>query len=349
MFRDRHIPAVTWLLAAMTATAPAAPTNTIIFVGDGMGFEHVKAARMYYGPLIFETLPYTAQMTHNNASDGTTDSAASATAMATGHKVNNGVISVKTPGDGSELTTVLERLSGQGKRTGLVTAHTVITDATPAGFGAHAPSRSEEANIADDYLTQTRPNVLFGLTQANLLANAPAAGYTVVTSAAELAALDTNAYTNYAGLFSATGQPTLAEMTSTALDILDNDPDGFFLLVENEETDTSGHENDLEGVVKAILDLDDAVMVALNWAATNGVLDNTLILFTADHETGGLTVLTNNGLGVLPAHMFSTSGHTQTPVPVYAIGSTADAARVTGTIDNTDIFYILNGTGHTDP
>jgi hypothetical protein len=74
------------------------------------------------------------------------------------------------------------------------------------------------------------------------------------------------------------------------------------------------------------------------------VLGDTLIVVTADHETGGLTTHTNNGAGNLPGVTWSTGGHTQTPVPVYATGPLADASRVTGTIDNTDIHFILTGT-----
>jgi hypothetical protein len=292
-----------------------------------MGPEAVNAARMFHNgdtaPLFFETLTYSGSMTHNNAGGGTTDSAASSTAMATGVKVNNRVISVRRPGDGSELQTVLEILSADGKRTGLVTSDVDITDATPAGFGAHADKRSYDPEIADDYLTQTRPNVLFGRSQDDLLLNAAGAGYEVVTTGAGFAALDTGAQTHYAGLFDSIEQPSLADMTATALDILDND---------------------LARVMDSVLELNDAVATAHSWASTAGVLGDTLIIVTADHETGGLDVTANNGAGVPPDHTWSTTGHTKTPVAVYATGPAADASRVSGVIDNTDIHYILTST-----
>ena len=120
------------------------PHNVILFIGDGMGFEQVKAAGIYAhgtsGTLSFESLPYQGEVTTTSADNPVTDSAAAATAMATGFKVNNRVISVAIPGDGRDLETVLERLRDQGKSTGLVTI-AYVTHATPAAFGAHESDR----------------------------------------------------------------------------------------------------------------------------------------------------------------------------------------------------------------
>jgi alkaline phosphatase len=146
-------------------------------------------------PLTLETLPHTASVstvnTHAFDGSGITDSAGAGTALATGTQVDNGVISRALPGDGSDLTTALEVQAARGRRTGLVTAETPISDATPAAFGAHADSRYNPAEIAESYFTQTRPNVLFGQPQLGITAEAAeAAGYTVVTNADELHALD---------------------------------------------------------------------------------------------------------------------------------------------------------------
>ena len=147
---------------------PRPPATSSSSSGDGTGFEQVEGADLYfnYGPgetggFNFQDFSNLASMTHNNASNALTDSAASATSIATGFKANNGVISVALPGDGSDRYTLLEYFRDQGKRTGLVTTSS-MTDATPAGFGAHDPSRSNSSNIANDYFNQTRPNVLFG-------------------------------------------------------------------------------------------------------------------------------------------------------------------------------------------
>ena len=129
------------LLASFSTAAP--PKNVVILIGDGMGFEQVKAAGIYAngaaGTLSFESLPYQADCTTYSANSSITDSAASATAIATGHKVNNGVIILATPGDNSELETLLEYFKARNKSTGLVTT-TYVSHATPAGFGAHESS-----------------------------------------------------------------------------------------------------------------------------------------------------------------------------------------------------------------
>ena len=139
--------------------------NVILCIGDGMGFEQVRAAGCFAngaaGTLAFEGLPYQGQVTTRSANAAVTDSAASATAMATGQKVDNGVISMAYPGNHGELETLLEFFRDRGKRTGLVTT-TYMTHATPAAFGAHEPSRSNTSQIAADYLNQTLPTVLLG-------------------------------------------------------------------------------------------------------------------------------------------------------------------------------------------
>ncbi len=146
--------------------APAgAARNVILFIGDGMGFAQVEAAGMFAtgrpGTLSFETFPFRGSVRTGNAVGEVTDSAAAATAMATGVKVGNGVISMALPGNGAPLETALERFKASGKSTGLVTT-TIITHATPAAFGAHEPSRNNYSGIADDYLNDSRPNVLLG-------------------------------------------------------------------------------------------------------------------------------------------------------------------------------------------
>ena len=147
-----------------SASAPKRPTNVILFIGDGMGPEQVKAASHYAGgPLSFERLPYHGRAMTWPASNplDVTDSAAAATAMATGMKVSNGVLSVAIPGDGRPLPTILEQFKQMGRSTGLVTT-TYITHATPAAFAAHVASRDKHDLIAQDYLQRTRPDVMLG-------------------------------------------------------------------------------------------------------------------------------------------------------------------------------------------
>jgi alkaline phosphatase len=330
------------------------PPSLILFFGDGMGFEHVKAAGMFWngsaGTLLFEGFLDQNSMTTDNISGGITDSAASATAMATGIKVANSVISMSPPGYSTPLQTLLEEFKGLGWRTGLVTT-SFVSDATPAAFGAHEPDRTNLSNIVDDYLNDSRPNVLFGGATSITPQRAQSAGYTVVTDRNSMQALNTDTTTFVSGQFGSSympfafdglgSLPHLSEMTDTALDILDNDPDGFFLLVENELTDNAGHANDIQDIVYEIKEIDDAVQVALNWAAGR---NDTLIIVLSDHETGGLTVLANRGQGVLPLVSWSTTLHTSVEAPVYAQGVNADQISGTFNFDNTDIHDIISQT-----
>ncbi len=190
-----------------------APRNVILMIGDGMGFGQVKAASLYAagaeGKLPFEAYYRGEMTTHSSDShrtrDHATDSAAAATALATGHKTTNGRLSV-TP-DGRPLQTVLEILRDRGKWTGLVTT-VPMTHATPAGFAAHSDSRGDYERIAADYFERSRPNVLFGAYWADgkgvTEAKALAAGYVVVRTRDELADfVQANGAKKTPGVFSA--------------------------------------------------------------------------------------------------------------------------------------------------
>jgi alkaline phosphatase len=329
-------------LSSDVSAQPLNPKNVILFVGDGMGLEHVKLARMYANgntqPFNFETFPHFATMTHNNAANGTTDSAASGTALATGVKVNNGVVSKRIPGDGADLLTSLEIMKSRGKRTGLVTKATHITDATPAAFGAHVTDRSDRTGIFNDYMFGSRPNVLFGQTRSGVINETTATnqGYTILRNATDLNNFNPASTSRVLGHWTAANEPSLSLMTDKALGLLSLDNDGFFLMVEDEDPDNGGHDNDPTPVKDGVLSLVSAVQVALDWAATR---TDTLVIVAADHETGGLTVLQNNGAGVMPTVSWTTTGHTQTPVGVWAMGP--NSSLVSGQIDNTDIFTIV--------
>lgn len=332
-----------------------APTNIVFLIGDGMGFEQVKAAGLFLngqeGTLSFESWPHKAEVSTYSASSEVTDSAASSTAMATGHKVNNGVISRAIPGDGRPLETILERFAATGRSTGLVTT-TEITHATPAGFGAHTISRGKNPEIAECYLNQTRPNVLFGGGGALKGDAALAAGYNVVTDRAGLDQLDTESVTHVAGLFGEGHMPyeydylakkdlqydvlpRLSEMACTALRILDNNAQGFFLMIEGGTIDHAGHGNDLARNVHETIEFARTAQLVMDWV---GGRRDTLVVVTADHETGGLKVVCGNGKGVLPTVTWSTKGHTPVRVPAYAWG--VNAHHVSGIMDNTQWFQI---------
>ena len=350
-----YVAALTLIGCAARREAPL--KNVILFIGDGMGPAQVQAARMYNGgPLSFETFPHHGRVTTYAANSAVTDSAAAATSLATGRKVNNGVISLAIPGDGSdppqELTTLLEYFQAQGKSTGLVsTAH--LTHATPAAFGAHEPSRGNLDAIAADFLTQTRPDILLGGGGGGMSpAAATAAGYLAFTDRSGLQTVvdDGETVPRICGLFGEghmpyeydqAGQykklPHLSEMTEIALRLLDNDEDGLFLMVEAGRIDHAGHGNNIGQNIHETIEFAKAVRKAMDWATKR---KDTLIVLTADHETGGLEILADGGTGAFPKIAWSTTGHTATNVPVYAWG--ANAHTISGrTIDNTDIFNVI--------
>ncbi len=354
--------ALAFLLLLLATAVAATPTNVIVMIGDGMGPQHELAARYYSGgALAWDSAPYQGQMTTGSLS-GITDSAASATAMATGNKVTDFVIS-QAP-DGSAYPTSLEHHKGLGKATGLVTT-AFIEDATPAAFGAHAPTRFFYPDITNDYMTQTRPNLLMGGAFGGGIGIDPtiaaAGGYTVVQDRAGMNALDITMETHVSGQFAPVSslpfewdysvgnntfydtKPFLSEMTQFALDFLSQDPDGFFLMIEQEKIDEGGHlaNSDPNKLIKnifATLEFSAAVQVVLDWIALRPDPTDTLLIVTADHETGGLAVTQDNGAGNLPGHTWAHSNHTGVPVNVYAWGQNGNL--VTGTIDNTDIYGI---------
>jgi len=325
--------------------APAqAPKNVILFIGDGMGSEHVKAANYYNGgKLSFETFPYQGMLATTCRGGQIPDSASGATALATGVKVFPGMVSMiytDNPDD-EELETLLEYSADRDKATGLITT-TLMTGTTPSAFGAHELSRNNWRAIAGDYLTQTRPNVLFGAT--TYMPPNPV-GYTVVTDRTGMQALHTETATYVSGQFASEyleyeydgldSQPHLREMTETALQILDNDPDGFFLMVEGAKIDHAAHRNDNPRAVMETIEFAKAVQKAIDWAAGRS---DTLILVVADHETGGLTVKADNGPGSFPTVSWSTTTHTRNDIPIYGWGPNSHMVPAAGHL--ADVFDI---------
>lgn len=326
--------------------------NVIVLVGDGMGFEHIKAGGMYVngaaGTLPFENFPYKAQMVTSSAGSASTDSAAAATAMATGVKVRAGTVGLAIPGDGKALYNLVEYARDHKMSTGLVTS-VAVTNATPAGFGAHTTSRDNVEEIAVDLLTQTRPNVLFGGNEGMSASQASAAGYHVISDRSNLLSLNTETQTYVSGQFGvenipyeadglSSRYPHLSEMADQALDILDNDPDGFFVMIEGGMIDTASHGNNAARMVGEVVEFAKTVQLAKDYADKH---PGTLVIVLADHETGGLKVTRNNGAGKVPSVSWSTKEHTTARVGVFVYGVTlTDFPSV---IDNTYIPDLITG------
>lgn len=328
---------------------PKAPKNVILMIGDGMGYGHVEAAGIYAngksGTLSFEQLPYKGQMSTFSADNAITDSAASATAMATGAKVKNGVVSVRIPGDKKELKTVLEIAQEQGKAVGLVSTAD-ISHATPACFATHDKDRDNYKAITEDYYRDSRPDVVLGGAQYARPEPARKAGYAVVENSEQLMAVDTNKVNKLWGQFGkghmpyeyegVKDLPHLSDMAIKALEILDNDPDGYFIMIEGARIDHAGHANDIKRDILETVEFSKAVQLVYDRIKND---KDTLLIVTADHETGGLKVVENQGKGKFPKVKWSTWGHTGVNVPIYAWGVNADL--VVGVMDNTDLFWMV--------
>lgn len=350
------------LILCASADGTQAAKNIILMIGDGMGYQQVNAGSYYLsgkaGQLCFQPY-YKCGVTTRSLDNPITDSAAAASALATGCKVNNNAISQNPAGKSCE--TILERATSLGKKTGLVTTDP-ITRATPAAFGAHDPSRYNYIPIGDDYLNSSRPNILFGggatpagggtYFSSTQVANAKAQGYKAVYTAQDMAALSPEDTNRAIGLFSlndmtyeydrpsTTTEPHLSQMTGKALSLLDNDPDGFFLMVEGAKVDYGAHANDIVRTTGEVVEFNNAVQTVLNWM--NGRND-TLLIVTADHETGGLTA-TNRGIGNYAGAVWKATDHTGANVPLYATGMNVDLINSyikNGVIDNTDVYRIM--------
>jgi alkaline phosphatase len=349
-------------------------TNIILFIGDGMGNAHRLAARWATvgetGMSSMDDMSANGWAQTGSADDPVTDSAAAATAMSTGVKTNNGVIGMDA--DLNIVFTILEEAKSRGKMVGLVTT-TQVTHATPAAFAAHIRNRNLMTDIAEQILDAEVDVILGGgedeflpsteigcFPEAgerndgrNLIDEATALGYTYVCEPADFSAVDAVSTFRLLGLFADEGMtrpfsPSLAEMTQKAIDILSKSAKGFFLMVEGGQIDWASHSNDADNAISDTIELDKAVKVAKDYVLVD---NDTLVIVTADHETGGMSVsLSSRGAPAedgpfgMPAGKefyvnWSTTSHTASDVPVTALGPSSD--MLTGIYENTYIFDVM--------
>ena len=348
--------------------------NVILFIGDGMGAEHRKAARWASvgeaGKLIMDDMPASGLLETHSANNSITDSAAGATAMAAGVKTNNRVIGLDA--NLSLVPTILEVAKSKGKLVGLVTT-TQITHATPAAFASHVESRSLMNEIAEQILAADVDVLLGGgeneflpttdngcFSEAgerndgrNLLTEAIASGYVYVCDSVSFGLVEPSSTSKLIGLFADEGMtrpfsPSLADMTKKAIDILSKNSDGFFLMVEGGQIDWASHDNDAANAISDTIGLDEAVAVARQFSS---LADDTLIIVTADHEAGGMVVSSlpsglpgeDGPFSTQEGNQFyvnwSTDGHAAVDVPVTSQGPRSN--MLTGVQDNTSILFII--------
>lgn len=318
------------------------PKNIILIIGDGMGVAHVHAGlTANKGRLFLENFKHVGFTKTHSANSYITDSAASATALATGNKTDNGAIGVDT--DQQPVENLTETAIRHGYATGLV-ATSSITHATPAAFAAHQVNRGMEEEIAQDLL-ESGVNVLIGgghdyFTRRkdgrNLVNEFTRNGYAYLQDVESIRAFDGNKLIALTAPRANGRLQTRGDMlpvsTETAIRTLQKHENGFFLMVEGSFIDSGGHANNTIQIVEEVLDLDRAIGKALDFAAEDG---RTLIVVLADHETGGMTLLGGSYETGMVKGEYTTGGHSGVMTPVFAYGP--GACLFTGIMDNTDI------------
>ena len=392
----------------------SSPKNVIIMIADGGGFNHYKSADYYTcghsSCQPYEDFPVRVAMStyphggsydtnlawtdFNYVDNGFTDSAAAATAMATGVKTRNKTLGLDI--DGRPVLNLSERAKQLGKAAGVITT-VFFDDATPAGFVIHNGARSNLAQIADDMLNSNSVDCIMGAghpfydsdgrqaqepnykfiseeTWANLKkgsAGGSANPWTLVQTRAEFQALakgkTPNRVFGLVQVYDTTQQkregdpcadpyqvpftqtvPTLAEMTNAALNVLDNDPNGFFIMIEGGAVDWTAHANESGRLIEEMDDFNRSIEAVIRWIDNDSNWNETLVIITADHETGHLTGpdsdsnnfnpaaydIINNGPGKLPGMEWHSKNHTNSLVPFFAKG--AGAEKFTETIDGND-------------
>jgi alkaline phosphatase len=360
--------------------------NIIFMVPDGLGLSNVTAARIFKnGPngerLYLETLPQIGYQRTFAKNSTITDSAAAASAWASGEKYNNNEVSCHDENkdgfcDLPVAKTILELAKAKGKATGLVATST-ITHATPAVWAAHVHFRNCETEISRQYIEVTGVDVLLGggvgpdkscltpspKTRDQIIAEAPAYGYTYVTSKADMNAAVDMGKKKIWGIFDPdhngktiekfrvdpaimypAEEPTLPEMTAAALKVLEKDRDGFFLMVEGSQIDWANHANDLTYQVSETLAFDESVKVVLDWVNKHpSRLHNTLIIIVSDHGCAGFAVngpygsLTNAGELIQPG--WTSRDHTGEDTLIWSQGP--GSGYLGRALDNADLYQIM--------
>ena len=332
------------------ADGTSGPRNLILLIADGLGFAQVQAARSELvgvnGRLAFERMPVTGWLTTHSATSLYTDSAASATSLATGFKTRSGRLGVDT--EGQPLRTLLEAAHERGLVSGLVT-DSYLWDATIAAFLVHVESRRDHPSVLSQ-MASSGASLLLGGVPTGLGFEDPlmvqafesfsAAGFEVDLGWDEIEA-GMAKEGRWVGLLRQRRislpeeAPSLRRLAEIALGRLQNHENGFILVIETEETDTASHQHDYQRLVTGIDSFSQVVETVLDFAQQDG---ETLVVMTSDHETGGLLLHGGGANGTL-RNAWGSTGHTAVPVPLYAEGPGSE--WLGGVRDNTEVAPVL--------
>ncbi|MEO7989399.1 MAG: alkaline phosphatase [Chryseolinea sp.] len=323
-------------------TKSSTPKNVILMIGDGMGLTQLYGGyTSNQGKLNIFNLKDIGFSVTTSSDSYITDSAAGATAMATGNKTKNRYIGVDS--SGIALPSITEKLKQRGFKTAIISAGD-ITDATPAAFYAHQPERSLNEAIANDFISSGNDILIGGGAYAfknrkdgkNLITTLTQIGYTVSTSFRSLDTIRNKKFVilDDAAVVSKKDGRTdfLTRSLLKSIATFQKQSAPFFIMAEGAQIDYGGHNNDMEYVVREVLDFDQAIGEALKFVDQNG---ETLLIITADHETGGLTLLDGNISKGYVQGNFSTNDHTAVMVPVFSYGPGSENFK--GVYQNTEI------------
>lgn len=315
------------LFAPSTTTDPADYVddnikNVIYLIGDGMGPLHLEKAKQERDILLtMDLFPYQGRSMTRSLTNSVTDSAAGGTALATGVRTYNGAIGVYFYDPVNVFThpkNLTELCMENGMMTGVITTD-VTSGATPSAFSAHSSDRDNTEDITADQMTSGIDLIWGHSNGVATQSEAEANGFTYITNFAEMMALEEGSrsfaqFTNQLWTLNQSdiNTPNLEQMTMKAIDLLDDTDEGFFLMVEGAHIDKHSHNNDDEGMTEALQEFDRTIAAVLAYAMADG---ETLVVITADHETGGI-VLNADG-----TYSFTRGSHSNTNVPVLVYGS----------------------------
>lgn len=326
------------------------PKNIILLIGDGMGLAQLSTTFYYQDKKpSFTRFRNIGLITTSSAAEKVTDSASSATAYATGERTYNGAIGVDM--DTANITNIVEILSPMGFSTGVIATSSVV-HATPASFYAHSPSRNYYEYLATQ-MHRSDIDFFAGGGIKFFAQREDKKNYvdSLIANGFEIENIDIDNFKpgdlskKYGALLSADGMPRmldgrgdfLRKATKKGIDYLKQDEDGFFLMVESSQIDWGGHANDAEYIITETRDFDTVIDEVMDFAEKDG---NTLVIVTADHETGGFSLSAAeirrqaDYSKIVPT--FSTGGHSATLVPVFAYGPGAELFQ--GVYENKEIF-----------
>ena len=314
--------------------------NLVMFIGDGMGFNQIANSKTYFekDKYSFDDY-YVCPVTTYSKSDEITDSAAAATALATGHKANNGEVSRNEGVDFEHLMSIAQR---NGKKTGIITSDRLF-GATPACYSSHANNRGKTQTIIECQL-QSGIDVLIGETEASQAYNSyhsqfASQGYDIANDANQFFQMQTTKkilanFPNMKSLHNSTmsDQADFVQIVTKVLSLLDN-PNGFCLMIEDAYVDKYSHSNQIFGAICEVYTVSDIFEALLGFCSNR---KDTVIVLTADHETGGLQKAESKEQ--VTNELYTRPGHSSADVPLYLKGISISGYGEK--IDNTDVFEI---------